>query len=232
MNELIAVVDDEKDILELISLHLKKNNFNYRVYDNAKSFINSLQKEIPKLLILDLMLPDMDGIDICKFLRSNEKTKNIFIIMLTAKKDESDKIVGLEIGADDYMTKPFSPKELIARIKAILRRATYVKEEENTKIIDIDGIIKIDLQRFEVRDKNNKKIELTTTEFKILQILSSRRGWVFSREQLLESLWGNEKYVIDRTIDVHIKNLREKLGNAGYLIKNIRGIGYKLEESS
>jgi DNA-binding response OmpR family regulator len=226
MNDVVAILDDEADIVELVSLHLKKNGFKTKEFFNAKTLLKFLETEIPQLLVLDLMLPDLDGIEVCKFIKSNNRLKNIPIIMLTAKQDETDKIVGLELGADDYVTKPFSPKELVARVKVVLRRGVKDYDE---KLLEIENILKIDLQRFEVFTANNKKIELTTTEFKILQTLVQKRGWVFSREKLLDSLWGDEKVVLDRTIDVHIKNLREKLGSAGEYIKNIRGVGYKFE---
>jgi len=229
MNEKIAVLDDEEDIVELVSVHLKKNSYIPKEFYTAKDLFSYLSSEIPDLIVLDLMLPDMDGLDICRKIKNDPRLKNIPIIMLTAKQDESDKIIGLEFGADDYVTKPFSPKELMARVKAVLRRGKDIKENDKA-IIEIDKLIKIDLQKYEVLDKNNQKIELTNTEFRILQILSQKRGWVFSREKLLDALWGEEKYVIDRTIDVHITHLREKLGEAGNLIKNVRGVGYKLEE--
>ncbi len=225
MKEIIAVIDDEPDIVELISVNLRNADFVVKSFYNAKSFYQYLYRETPDLVILDLMLPDIDGIEVCKNLRARDKFSDIPIIMLTAKGEEIDKIVGLEMGADDYITKPFSPRELVARVKAILRRS---KKKENKKMINIDNLITIDLQKYEIRVKN-KKIDLTTTEFKILEKLAERRGWVFSREQLLEYLWGDDKIVVDRTIDVHIRHLREKLGTAGKMIKNIRGVGYKLE---
>ncbi len=230
MSKSIAIVDDEKDLVELLSVNLKKSNFKTAGFYDAASFLDSLKKHIPDLVLLDLMLPDIDGIEVCKTLRSNDEYKNIPIIILTAKQDETDKIIGLEIGADDYMTKPFSPRELVARVKALLRRSSFSeKEPEERKVISIDDLIFIDTAKHEVHDKNNDKIFLTTTEFNLLLILNEKRGWVFSREKLLNKLWGEDKYVIDRTIDVHIKNLREKLKDAGKLIKNIRGVGYKLD---
>lgn len=225
MNELIAIVEDEEDIIELVSTHLKKANFNVEAFLKAGDFLNSLKHKIPDLLLLDLMLPDMDGMEVCKHIRQTEEYSNIPIIMLTAKGEESDKIIGLELGADDYVTKPFSPKELTARVKAVLRRRG---RGQKSKIININNLITIDLQKFEVYVKD-ELIKLTPTEFRILKILAERKGWVFSREQLLDYLWGHDKAVLDRTIDVHIKHLREKLGECGFLIKNIRGIGYKLD---
>lgn len=225
MNEVIFVVDDEEHILELVSLHLKKNNFKVREFSLAEDFLREIQNFTPDLIILDLMLPDKDGLEICKYLKKNERFSSIPIIMLTAKAEETDKILGLELGADDYVTKPFSPKELVARTKAVLRRKQPIEKGKKIEI----GDISIDLQKFEVT-VYGKKIDLTTTEFKILRMLSERKGWVFTRDQILDYLWGKEKIVLDRTIDVHIKNLREKLGDAGKLIKNIRGVGYKLEE--
>jgi DNA-binding response OmpR family regulator len=226
MNELIAVLDDEPDILELVSVHLKKNRFRVREFLDAESFYSFLHSEVPDLIVLDLMLTDADGFDICKFLRRSDKFAATPVIMLTARVTETDKILGLELGADDYVTKPFSPSELVARIKAVLRRAEPHKEE--VERIDIDGILSLDLQRHEVSVRG-KKVELTSTEFRILQLLASKRGWVFPRDKILDYLWGNEKSVVDRTVDVHIKHLREKLGAAGKLIKNIRAVGYKLE---
>ena len=224
MGKMIAVVDDEPDILELVSIHLKKANFTVETFQEADGFFKFLSKTRPDLLILDLMLPDSDGMDICRYMKKKEQFSAIPIIMLTAKTDETDKVLGLEMGADDYVTKPFSPRELVARVKAVLRR----KERTEEEIIEIGKILEILPKKYEVRVED-KKINLTTTEFRILKILAARVGWVFSREQLLDELWGHDKVVIDRTIDVHIKHLRAKLGKASKFIKNVRGLGYKLE---
>ncbi len=225
MNELIVVVDDEPDILELVVLHLTKSNFKVEKFLNSEDFLKFLSLKIPDLIILDLMLPDADGIEVCKYLRSKEDFKSIPIIILTARASETDKVLGLELGADDYVTKPFSPRELVARVKAVLRRKT----QNSGKKIKIGDILLIDLNRFEVFVES-EKIDLTPTEFRILKILVSNKGWVFTRDQILEHLWGHDKVVLDRTIDVHIKNLREKLGKAKKFIKNVRGVGYKIEE--
>ncbi|MCD6472113.1 response regulator transcription factor [Candidatus Aerophobetes bacterium] len=226
MSKLIAVVDDEPDIVELITHHLKKEGFRTKDFYDGESLLNFVKITLPELIILDLMLPGIDGLEICRILKRNEKTSFIPVVMLTAKGTETDIVVGLELGADDYIVKPFSPRELVARVKTVLRRAEPKKEK--TKSIKLDDLL-IDLTRYEAR-VNNKKIDLTTTEFKILVLLAERPGWVLTRNQILKDLWEDEKIVLDRTIDVHIKNLREKLGEVGKLIKTIRGIGYKIEE--
>ena len=226
MNKLIVVVDDEPDILELVSLHLRKAGFTVKEFPDAERFTTFLSTNIPDLIILDLMLPDTDGLEICKHLKREKAFSSIPIIMLTAKGDETDKIIGLELGADDYVTKPFSPKELVSRVKAVLRRNT---PREETKKIEIGRILSIDQDKYRVTVKD-KQIELTSTEFRILQLLASKKGFVFTRENILDYLWGEEKAVIDRTVDVHIRHLREKLDKAAHFIKNVRGIGYKLEE--
>ncbi|MGA2090342.1 MAG: response regulator transcription factor [Endomicrobiales bacterium] len=224
MNELIAVIDDEQDIAELIEVNLKNNGFAVKSFADGKAFFRFLKTTIPDLIVLDLMLPDINGLDICKQIKREPKYESIPIIMLTAKGDETDKLIGLEIGADDYMTKPFSPRELVARVKVVLRRKTT---KENPVTSDLGAGIRIDFERF-TATVNGKPVSLTTTEMKILELLNSKRGYVFSRDKILDHLWGDDKVVLDRTIDVHIKNLRDKLGTAGKSIKNIRGIGYKL----
>ena len=225
MNELIAVVDDEPDIVEIIALQLKKAGFRAAGFFDGQSFLNSLERTTPDLVLLDLMLPDIDGLEICKRLRRKEEWASIPVIMVTAKGEETDKILGLELGADDYVTKPFSAKELVARVKSVFRRTRAPVE---AKRLEVDKRLIIDLDKHETLVKGHK-VDLTSTEFRILRLLASRKGWVFTREQILDYLWGHEKIVVDRTIDVHIRNLREKLGpEAAELIKNIRGVGYKL----
>lgn len=225
MDRIIAVVDDEDDIRELIAVNLKKAGYKSKEYTDGKAFLRSLSKSMPDAVILDLMMPGLDGVEVCRSLRADERYRELPVIMLTAKAEEADRVLGLEMGADDYVTKPFSPRELTARVKAVLRRK---KPQEEEKVVAFGDVI-IDSNRHEVTVKG-KPAKLTATEFKILKILSLKRGWVFSREQILDSLWGNEKTVVDRTIDVHVKHLREKLGSAGSMIINVRGAGYKLEE--
>jgi len=222
----IAIVDDEPDIVELVSLHLKRAGFQVEGYNDAESLLDSFETGIPDLVILDLMLPDADGFEICKYMKKQDKLSSVPIIMLTAKSEETDKVLGLELGADDYITKPFSIKELVARVKAVLRRES---EKKTLPTVEIGGILTINEGKHEVL-LEGKRVKLTTTEFKILSFLASKKGWVFSRNQILDHLWGHEKAVVDRTIDVHIKHLRGKLGKASEFIKNIRGVGYKLEE--
>jgi len=224
MSRLIAVVDDEPDIVELISYHLKKERFKVREFYDGEGLLDFIKTTLPDLVILDLMLPGIEGLEVCRILKGDKSTSSIPIIMLTAKGSEIDRVVGLELGADDYVVKPFSPRELVARVKAVLRRAKMEKEKESIII----GDLAIDTGRFEVRFKG-RRIELTPTEFRILAILAERPGWVFTRDQLLDKLWQEDKIVLDRTIDVHIRHLREKLGEGGKLIKTVRGIGYKLE---
>lgn len=223
MPKLIAVIDDEPDILELVTLHLRKAGFRVEGFPNADGFYRSLTAKTPDLVVLDLMLPDADGLDVCRYLRSEPRLAAIPIIMLTARSDETDRIVGLETGADDYVVKPFSPKELVARIRAVLRRRD-TKSVSGTIAI---GTLVIDPEHFQVTVAG-KPVELTATEFRILEVLARQPGRVFSRDQLIEGVWGYDKPVIDRVIDTHIRNLREKLGEAGSAIRTVRGVGYRL----
>ena len=221
----VYIVDDEPDISELVAVNLEKSGFSALQFEKGETFFQKLVEEIPDLIILDIMLPDSDGFEICKQLKSNEQYSHIPIIMLSAKGAELEKVLGLEIGADDYVTKPFSPRELVARVKAILRREN---QETKTKQIKIGNNVVINLLTYEVF-LDNKRIELTSSEYRILCYLAEKKGWVFSREQILDHLGVQEKGVLDRTVDVHIKNLREKLKSSGRYIRNIRGVGYKIE---
>lgn len=225
MAQVIAALDDEPDLLELLKVNLRKAGYSFEGFQDAEDLYRYLAREKPNLILLDLMLPGTDGLEVCRHIRKTEGLAGIPIIMLTARGDESDKVVGLELGADDYVTKPFSIKELVARIHAVLRRPAGADVARRIVV----GPLIMDLDRFEVA-VDGVPVELTATEFKILQLLAAHKGRVFSRDRILDFLWGQEKAVIDRTIDVHIRNLREKLGPAAALIKNIRGAGYKLEE--
>jgi DNA-binding response OmpR family regulator len=226
--KLITIVDDEEDIVELVSHHLKREGFKVKEFHNGRDFLSFLESVVPDLAVLDIMLPGIDGLEICRMLKSKTSTSSVPIIMLTAKASEADVVVGLELGADDYIVKPFSPRELVARVKTVLRRTTAIEDQGN--VIKIGPLV-VNTEKYEVSVEGNK-INLTTTEFKILEVLAEGKGRVFTRDQLLKKkrLWGDDKLVYDRTIDVHIKNLREKLGIAGNMIKTVRSIGYKLEE--
>jgi DNA-binding response OmpR family regulator len=225
--KLVFVVDDEPDILALMAINLEKAGFMVERFSSAQPMLALLPEKQPDLIVLDLMLPDIDGIEVCKSLRNNERYAGISIVMVTAKTDETDVVLGLELGADDYICKPFSPRELAARVKAVLRRGKLTAESSNAKI-EFGDLLVIQPERFEVTIEG-KRINLTSTEFMILKMLAEKPGWVFSREKILDFLWGDEKDVFDRTVDVHIKNLRDKMGEAGKMIRNIRGVGYKLE---
>lgn len=225
--KLVAIVDDNPGVVKTIGEYLRNVGFEVKGLSDAESLFKYLAKEKPDLIILDFLLPGMDGFEACKSLKGNEKFSSIPIIILSGEgTEEKDKISGLDLGADDYVIKPFSLNELNARIRAVLRRSQQEGEEETIKIGDS---LVMDLKKYEVT-AGGKKIELTSTEFKILEFLASRKGQVFTRDRILDYLWGEEKIVVERTIDVHIRHLREKLGKAGEFIKNVRGVGYKLDE--
>ena len=224
MSRLIAVVDDEPDIIELVSIHLRKAGFTVKGFPDGDSLLKAMPSGIPELIVLDLMLPGLDGLEICRILRRDDHYARIPVIMLTAKGREIDKVEGFDVGADDYVTKPFSPRELIARVRAVLRRTGQAEPGKLT----IGDTITIDPERFDVKVKDTP-VTLTPVEFKILHLMARSPGTVFTRDRILDHLWGNEKAVLDRTVDVHIKNLRDKLGDAGNVIRNVRGVGYKLQ---
>jgi len=222
---LIAVVDDEPDVLKMISEYFTGRGFRVRTFHRSKDLMNFLNDEIPDLIILDLMFPDDDGFTICKRLKERKSYSAIPVIFLSAKIDEDDKVQGLGLGAEDYVIKPFSLKELHARIDVILKRQLPQKKDAE---IHVRGIMKVSPSRYEVTVLG-KRIELTLTEFKVLECLCGRKGQVFTRESILDHVWAGEKRVTEQTVDVHIKHLREKLGKAGELIKSVRGIGYRIE---
>jgi two-component system phosphate regulon response regulator PhoB len=222
----ILIVEDETDISELVEYHFKQSGFPVTSVPDGSSALEQVKKLHPALIILDLMLPDMDGRDICRALKSNPLTQSIPILMLTAKTEELDRIVGFELGAEDYVTKPFSPRELVLRAKTILKRKELPKESE--KLIQTGGLL-IDVERHHV-SINKKPIRLTHTEFKLLFELVSRRGRVFTRESLLDRVWGYTYEGYARTVDTHIRRLREKLGAVGESIETIRGVGYRFRE--
>lgn len=226
MNEIVAVVDDEADLRALVRTSLSREGFSVREYARGSAFLTSLAAEIPDVVILDIMLPDIDGLEICRRLRARKPTVALPVIMLTARAAEGDRVLGLELGADDYVTKPFSPKELAARVRAVVRRsgrseATAVARRE------VGGIV-IDRGAHTVTAAG-RPVDLTAAEFRLLDLLASQAGQVFTRERILDGLWGDEKSVTDRSVDVHIRHLREKLGPEGARIVNLRGVGYKLQ---
>lgn len=225
--EKILVVDDEQDLVKLIRYHLEKDGYKVITAYNGDDALFLTRKERPELIILDLMLPGIDGLEVCRKLKADQELAHPAIIMLTAKGEEADITKGLKLGADDYMTKPFSPKELVARVQAVLRRTQGVSTTKDS--IEIDGLLTIDLYKHEVTIQD-KAIPLTLTEFRLLHQLASRPGRVFTRDQLLDAISGPETFVIDRTIDVHIASLRKKLKTFANHIITIRGIGYKFKE--
>ncbi len=225
-NRHIAVVDDDPGIVSLISKYLRKEGFTVKGLSTGEALFKSLKTEKPDLVILDRVLPGMDGFEICKRLKETQGSSLIPVIMLSRKGEAVDKISGLNIGADDYLGKPFDLQELKARITAVLRRRGI---GEKSRKITVGDAISIDPQKCRVT-VGKKKIDLTFAEFKILELLALKRGHVFTRGRILEHLWGDEKIVVERTIDVHIRNLRKKLGKSGKLIENIRGFGYVLKE--
>jgi DNA-binding response OmpR family regulator len=221
----ILVVDDEKDIVELLRFNLERDGFKVIPSYNGEDALRLVKSQLPDLIILDLMLPGMDGLEICRILKRDSSTFSIPIIMLTAKEEEADIVVGLELGADDYITKPFGIKEMIARVKTVLRRVSQ-PERKKGKVIAEDLII--DTENFEAKWKDIP-LELTPTEFKLLFFLAQRGGRVLTRQQLLDGVLGEDAFVTERTVDVHIRRLRDKLKEASSFIVTRRGIGYMFQ---
>ena len=224
--EKILIVDDEKDIVELVEYNLKKEGYRTISAYTGEKALALVKRELPDLIVLDLMLPGIDGLEVCRMLKKDSHTSRIPVIMLTAKGEETDIVVGLELGADDYVTKPFGVRQLIARIKTVLRRASAaIQEKDLIKINDLA----IDSAKYEAALKG-KLLALTSTEFKLIRCLAENPGRVFTRDQLLNRVWGDETFIVDRAVDVHIRRLRKKLGKASDLIVTVRSIGYKFRE--
>jgi two-component system, OmpR family, alkaline phosphatase synthesis response regulator PhoP len=223
----ILIIDDEEDILELVRYNLAKNGYNVVCATSGEVGLVRVREHRPDLILLDLMLPGLDGLDICKILRNESNTLHIPIIMLTARGEDADIVAGLELGADDYITKPFSPRVLLARVKAVLRRLKSESIEDNA-IIKIHGII-INPGRHEIIVEN-QSLDLTATEFRILNFLAKRPGWVFTRDQIINAVKGDDYPVTERSVDVQVVGLRKKLGEAGKNIETVRGVGYRFRE--
>jgi DNA-binding response OmpR family regulator len=223
----ILVIDDEKDLIELVRYNLENDGFDVIAATDGQSGLDVVKKHRPDLVVLDLMMPGLDGLQVCQQLRADPQSARIPLIMLTAKATEADRIIGLELGADDYITKPFSPREVVARVKALLRR-TNTRDEQQQVIRTAD--LTIDLSGHEVSFRG-QRIALTATEFRILEFLAARPGRVFSRDEIIDAALGNDTAVFDRTVDVHITAIRRKLGAGGDYIETVRGFGYKLRNA-
>ncbi len=223
MKPKILVVDDEPDALEVIAFKLKEAGYTPLTAADGQRAVELVREERPALVVLDLMLPKIDGLEVCKILRRDPATAGIPIIMLTARAAEMDRIVGLELGADDYVTKPFSPRELVLRIKKVLTRTQQTDEPATHLRI---GVLDIDAVRHLVKVKD-QPITLTATEFKLLELLARRRGRVQTRDRLLQDVWGYDNPIDTRTVDTHMRRLREKLGPAAEYLETIRGVGYR-----
>ena len=222
----IHIVEDENDVVDLLTLNLRKaGGFLISKAGDGATGLTKARAEKPDLIILDLMLPKIPGLEVCKILKSEAATRHIPILMLTARAEEIDRVVGLECGADDYVTKPFSPREIVLRIKAILRRGATEEADDRLSA----GPITIDPARHEVL-VNGKRVELTRLEFKLLRTLMQRRGRVQERDRLLNEVWGYESVIDTRTVDTHVRRLREKLGKAGEVVETVRGFGYRVRD--
>jgi two-component system phosphate regulon response regulator PhoB len=221
----ILIVEDDRDIVEMVEYNLREEGYVTVSALNGEDGVRFAGSEQPDLIILDIMLPVIDGFEVCRTLKSDDKTSQIPIIILSAKSQETDKVVGLELGADDYVTKPFSPRELIARIRAIMRRGA---ERKLNEVLEKGDLI-IDSARYKVK-VGGEEIQLTTTEFKLLEYMARRPGVVLSRYQILDAVSGDDTVVCDRTVDAHVKSLRRKLGRARDYIETVRGAGYRFKE--
>ena len=226
--ERILVVDDEEDLLELIQYNLSKEGYQVRCVTTGEMAVREARVQMPDLVLLDLMLPAVDGLAVCKALKQDPKTQHIPIVMVTAKTEEADVVSGLELGADDYITKPFSPRVLLARVRAVLRRQQQKEPLEDASTIRIHELV-IRPGRHEVVLKG-QPVDLTFTEFRLLQFLARKPGWAFSRTQIVDAVKGEDYPVTERSVDVQVAGLRKKLGDWGHYIETVRGVGYRFKE--
>ncbi len=227
-HEKILIVEDEEDVLELVRYNLEKDGYLTDCATTGRAGLGKSKTGVPDLVLLDLMLPEIDGLEVCRLIKADPETAAIPVIMLTAKGTEADIVTGLEMGADDYITKPFSPRVLLARVKAVLRRHDVPDQTDTTPLRIHD--IEIDPGRHRVLVRG-KQVNLTSTEFNLLRFLAARPGWVFTRYQIVDAIHGNDYPVTDRSIDVQVVGLRRKLGTAGKYIETVRGVGYRFEEA-
>jgi two-component system, OmpR family, phosphate regulon response regulator PhoB len=221
----ILIIDDEQDVIDMLTLTLSKAGLKVRSATDGVAGLTKARQEQPALIVLDLMMPKMPGLEVCKLLKADPATQAIPIIMLTAKAEEIDRVLGLEVGADDYVTKPFSPRELSLRISAVLRRGLPANESQQLTV----GAISVDADRHHV-SSGGKPVRLTAVEFRLLMMLMRRPGRVQARDRLLREVWGYESVIDTRTIDTHVRRLRDKLGKAANLVETVRGFGYRLKE--
>ncbi|HOX07084.1 MAG TPA: response regulator transcription factor [Planctomycetota bacterium] len=226
-NERVLVVDDEEDILRLVEYNLVRNGCRVTCVASGEAALKAAAEAPPDLVLLDLMLPGLDGFEVCRRLKADARTSAVPVVILSARGEEADVVAALELGADDYVTKPFSPRVLVARVKAVLRRRAEPALAEEAPIA-VHGLT-IDPGRRTVA-VGGRAVELTNTEFRLLHLLARRPGWVFTRNQIIDAARGTEAAVTDRSVDVHVAGLRKKLGAAGRHIETIRGVGYRLEE--
>ncbi|MBE0644616.1 MAG: response regulator transcription factor [Bacteroidetes bacterium] len=224
----ILAVEDEEEILELLSYNLGKEGYNVQAVTSGEMALRSVKQQTPDLILLDLMLPGVDGLEVCKALKADSATRSIPVIMLTARSEEADIVTGLELGADDYITKPFSRRVLLARVKAVLRRGSEPIVTEEGGLVKIHELV-INPGRHEVL-VDGVSVILTLTEFRVLHFLANRPGWVFTRSQIVEAVRGDDYPVTDRSVDVQIVGLRKKLGDAGRYVETVRGVGYRFME--
>lgn len=228
MKSRLLIVEDDPLIVELLEYNLEQASFDTEAVFDGTDALEAATEKLPDLILLDLLLPTLDGLEVCRMLKRDPSTRDIPIIMITAKGEEIDRIVGLELGADDYIAKPFSPREVVLRVRAVLRRAGTERLSDSAQAMGIHGL-RIDLEKHQVSGEDGL-IQLTATEFKLLTLMASSPGRVFTRAILMGRVWGTEHYSLDRTIDTHISRLRRKLKEYGDIIETVQGVGYRLRE--